>query len=435
MVAVLFVTSLAACSTISVGAPSPTPADFPGIAGELTQRGITVDRIVSGDGGCADTNLARTAIAFDASGLDQATPVRVRVYIFRNRATSGPAPLHRGHVYRGLCQRSRHVRDGGRFALCRRRPGAVGQGIQGQHPRGPDGRRPGPAARPAPLPRTAPNLTGPGRTPPARSARRHHRPTRLGTTEPASRAPVEAILGTWLPDVRATAACCCRSFSGPSWPARLQGSPSPTAGADGRGGAGSQPPHRCDRRCATRCGRGRIRRRRPVARRRVGRRRPAAGRGRPGRRPSPVGHSGRRTQVRSGRIRRVEEPAVGRRFGQVEFRRCHELPRREPPLDPVPRDQQGHPVVRVLAEPAAGRRGLSLGLCRPQQRVLAVGHAWSTFKPLHDAYVGGRLRKGMKVIYADGGGTRPHLLGDLVEGHPADDRGIVGLGRRCRGRA
>lgn len=77
----------AACSTISRTSPAPTAADFPGIAGVLSQRGIRVDRIVSGDAGCDDIDIARTAIGFDASGLDQATPVRIRIYIFRNRAT------------------------------------------------------------------------------------------------------------------------------------------------------------------------------------------------------------------------------------------------------------------------------------------------------------------------------------------------------------
>jgi hypothetical protein len=43
--------------------------------------------------------------------------------------------------------------------------------------------------------------------------------------------------------------------------------------------------------------------------------------------------------------------------------------------------------------------------CGGRNNVYLLGHAWSTFKPLHDAYVGGRLRAGMKVIYADGGGT------------------------------
>ncbi len=66
-------------------APSPTPADFAGIVEHLTQAGITVRNVVSGDAGCPDPTLAPTAIAFDASGLDQVQPVRARVYIFRNR--------------------------------------------------------------------------------------------------------------------------------------------------------------------------------------------------------------------------------------------------------------------------------------------------------------------------------------------------------------
>jgi hypothetical protein len=78
---------LAACSTIKHTPPEPTPADFHGIASEIVQRGIGVSHVVSGDGGCDDTNLAKTAIAFDVVGLDQPTPVHVFVYIFRNRAT------------------------------------------------------------------------------------------------------------------------------------------------------------------------------------------------------------------------------------------------------------------------------------------------------------------------------------------------------------
>lgn len=84
----LLVTVLvAACSTISRTSPAPTAADFPGLAGVLSQRDIRVDRIISGDAGCDNIDIARTAIGFDASGLDQATPVRVHIYIFRNRAT------------------------------------------------------------------------------------------------------------------------------------------------------------------------------------------------------------------------------------------------------------------------------------------------------------------------------------------------------------
>ena len=75
---------VAACSTVSVTPPAPTPADITGIATELTTRGLTLGHLVSGDAGCEDPNLIPTAIGFDASGLDQAEPVRLRLYIFRN---------------------------------------------------------------------------------------------------------------------------------------------------------------------------------------------------------------------------------------------------------------------------------------------------------------------------------------------------------------
>lgn len=68
----------------TAGAPSPTPADFAGIVEQLSKAGIAVKNVVSGDAGCADPTLAPTAIGFDASGLDQTQPVRLRVYIFRN---------------------------------------------------------------------------------------------------------------------------------------------------------------------------------------------------------------------------------------------------------------------------------------------------------------------------------------------------------------
>ena len=42
--------------------------------------------------------------------------------------------------------------------------------------------------------------------------------------------------------------------------------------------------------------------------------------------------------------------------------------------------------------------------CAGGNNVYLFGHAHSVFKPLHDAYVRGRLKKGMKVIYADGNG-------------------------------
>ena len=42
--------------------------------------------------------------------------------------------------------------------------------------------------------------------------------------------------------------------------------------------------------------------------------------------------------------------------------------------------------------------------CAGTNNVYLLSHAWSTFKPLHDAYVRGTLRKGMAVWYADGAG-------------------------------
>ena len=42
--------------------------------------------------------------------------------------------------------------------------------------------------------------------------------------------------------------------------------------------------------------------------------------------------------------------------------------------------------------------------CAGANNVYLFGHAHSVFKPLHDAYVRGRLAKGMRVVYADGAG-------------------------------
>lgn len=42
--------------------------------------------------------------------------------------------------------------------------------------------------------------------------------------------------------------------------------------------------------------------------------------------------------------------------------------------------------------------------CAGGNNVYLFGHAYSVFKPLHDAYVRGALRTGMQVIYADGAG-------------------------------
>jgi hypothetical protein len=82
----LGVLALAGCGLVSTSPPAPTPADFQGIATALAGRGIAIDHVVSGEAGCDDIDLARTAIALDASGLDQVSRTRIYLYIFRNRA-------------------------------------------------------------------------------------------------------------------------------------------------------------------------------------------------------------------------------------------------------------------------------------------------------------------------------------------------------------
>jgi len=77
--------ALAGCSGLLESAPSPDPVPFPEITGQLGRFGITVSSWVSGDPGCNDPSLSPTAIRFEAEGLDQATPIVLRVYIFRNR--------------------------------------------------------------------------------------------------------------------------------------------------------------------------------------------------------------------------------------------------------------------------------------------------------------------------------------------------------------
>jgi hypothetical protein len=71
------------CGIVSTSPPAPTPADFSDLAIELTQQGIVIDNVVSGDAGCDDPVLIPTAIAMDASGVGQTKPVRIYLYVFR----------------------------------------------------------------------------------------------------------------------------------------------------------------------------------------------------------------------------------------------------------------------------------------------------------------------------------------------------------------
>jgi hypothetical protein len=76
---------VAGCGSISMTPPPATPTDFPGLTGRLNAVGIQVRDWVSGDPGCADPELAKAAIRFTAHGLDQAEPVTMYLYVFRNR--------------------------------------------------------------------------------------------------------------------------------------------------------------------------------------------------------------------------------------------------------------------------------------------------------------------------------------------------------------
>lgn len=79
--------TLGACSAILESPPVPNPEPFPGIAGQLGRFGIDVQTWTSGDSGCDDPTLNPTAIRFTAEGLDQPTPLTLRIYIFRNHDT------------------------------------------------------------------------------------------------------------------------------------------------------------------------------------------------------------------------------------------------------------------------------------------------------------------------------------------------------------
>lgn len=76
---------LGGCNAILESPPTPNPEPFPGIVGLLGKHGVTALSWTAGDAGCDDPTLAPTAIRFDADGLDQATPLTLRIYIFRSR--------------------------------------------------------------------------------------------------------------------------------------------------------------------------------------------------------------------------------------------------------------------------------------------------------------------------------------------------------------
>jgi hypothetical protein len=80
------VLGLGGCGALTVTEPPATPTDFPGLTGRLNAARIEVRDWISGDAGCDDPDLVPAAISFTAYGLDQATPLPLRLYVFRNRA-------------------------------------------------------------------------------------------------------------------------------------------------------------------------------------------------------------------------------------------------------------------------------------------------------------------------------------------------------------
>ena len=74
-----------ACSAFTPTTAPATPTDFAGVVAELENLGIDVNRVVSGEAGCDDQRLSRTAIGFDARGLDQSTTVRIHLYAFKDQ--------------------------------------------------------------------------------------------------------------------------------------------------------------------------------------------------------------------------------------------------------------------------------------------------------------------------------------------------------------
>jgi hypothetical protein len=81
----IMVLLLAGCGQLLGTEPPATPTDFPGLTGRLKLAGIEVSNTVSGDAGCTDPDLVPASISTMASGKDQATPVKLYLYIFRNR--------------------------------------------------------------------------------------------------------------------------------------------------------------------------------------------------------------------------------------------------------------------------------------------------------------------------------------------------------------
>ena len=124
--------ALAGCGTKTADLPSPSPANFPGIVSALADAGITVSQEVSGDAGCNDAKLVPTAIGFTATGLDQAAPVRIHIYIFADSATWSRLSIEVATCAQSFVTDPSTYELGLLIALHRDRPGPLGEPVQGQ---------------------------------------------------------------------------------------------------------------------------------------------------------------------------------------------------------------------------------------------------------------------------------------------------------------
>ena len=77
---------VAGCGSIALTPEPATPTDFAGFVGRLAVAKISVDAYVSGDAGCTDQDMVQSSISFHAQGLDQAAPIKLYLYTFRDKA-------------------------------------------------------------------------------------------------------------------------------------------------------------------------------------------------------------------------------------------------------------------------------------------------------------------------------------------------------------
>ncbi len=142
-VAALLMSALVAgCGVVSTTPPVPQPRPTsPTSPTACRASAIRIDHVVSGDAGCSDQELIPTAIGFDASGLDQASVVRLHLFIFRNHDVVREAARDGRRLRGRLRHRPADLRVDRRVAVRRRVAGPVGPAVRGGTPVRAQGRR------------------------------------------------------------------------------------------------------------------------------------------------------------------------------------------------------------------------------------------------------------------------------------------------------